>query len=180
MEGDILVTLDEVLHGSVRTIRQQRTDQRTGETDTQTMRVKIPPGVREAQLIRLAGKGRAGAGGAESGHLYLRVVFAKHPEFRVRDANLYHDLELFPWAAVLGGSVRIPTLDGTVDLRVPPDTRSGREFRLRGLGLPVENGARGDLFARVSIQLPARISTEDRVLWEQLAAKNSSPKENAS
>ena len=180
VEGDILVTLDEVLHGSERTIRQQRTDRRTGETATQTLRVKIPSGVREAQLIRLAGKGRDGMGGAEAGHLYLRVVFAKHPEFRVRDANLYHDLELAPWAAVLGGSVRVPTLDGTVALRIPPDTRAGREFRLRGLGLPGTNGARGDLHVRVSIQIPPRITPAERVLWEKLAAASASQPENAS
>ena len=121
-----------------------------------------------------------GMGGAEAGHLYLRVVFAKHPEFRVRDANLYHDLELAPWAAVLGGSVRVPTLDGTVALRIPPDPRAGREFRLRGLGLPGTNGARGDLHVRVSIQIPPRITPAERVLWEKLAAASASQPENAS
>ncbi len=82
IEGDILVTLDEVLHGSTRTINLQRTDPRTGKSTTQTLRVKIPPGVREAQLIRLAGKGQEGVGGGDPGNLYLRVKFAKHPDFR--------------------------------------------------------------------------------------------------
>jgi len=135
VEGDILVTLDEVLHGSERTIRLQRVDPRTGQPATQTLRVKIPPGVREAQLIRLAGKGRDGIGGGEAGNLYLRVTFARHPEFRVRGVDLYHDLDLSPWEAVLGATIRIPALDGLVSLRVPPGTTAGRDFRLRGLGL---------------------------------------------
>jgi len=169
-EGDILVTLDEVLHGSTRTIRLQRTDPRTGRSTFQTLLVKIPPGVRESQLIRLAGKGQEGAGGGDSGHLYLRVRFAKHPEFRVRGVHLYHDLELSPWEAVLGATVQIPTLDGRVSLKIPPGTTGGREFRLRGKGLPAGHGTRGDLHALVSIQVPSQLTPEQKVLWEQLAA----------
>ena len=171
IEGDILVTLDEVLHGSERTIRLQRPDPRTGATTMQTLQVKIPPGVREAQLIRLAGKGHDGIGGGGAGNLYLRVAFAKHPEFRARGANLYHDLELSPWEAVLGATIRIPTLDGTVALRIPPGTPAGREFRLRGLGLP-DHGTRGDLYALVGIQVPSETSPEQKALWEQLAVNS--------
>ncbi|MDD5520163.1 MAG: J domain-containing protein [Kiritimatiellae bacterium] len=180
IEGDILVTLDEVLHGSARTIRLQRTDPRTGQSSTQILRVKIPPGVQEAQLIRLAGKGQEGTGGGDSGHLYLRVKFAKHPEFRVRNANLYYDLELSPWEAVLGATIHIPTLDGTVALRIPPGTVAEREFRLRGKGLPTGNGTRGDLHAIVSIQVPSHLTTEQKVLWEQLATKSTfNPRRNS-
>ena len=171
IEGDILVTLDEVLHGSERTIRLQRADLRTGQPVTQTLRVKIPPGVREAQLIRLAGKGQEGLGGGDCGNLYLRVTFAKHPEFRVRGPHLYHDVDLSPWEAVLGASIRVPTLDGTVALRIPPGTTAGREFRLRGLGLPIASGTRGDLHVIVSIQVPSHLTPDQKVLWEQFAAK---------
>jgi len=170
IEGDILVTLEEVLHGAERTIRLQRPDPRTGAPVTQTLRVKIPPGVREAQLIRLAGKGRDGIGGGESGNLYLRVALAQHPEFRVRGGNLYHDVTLAPWEAVLGAIIHIPTLDGTVALTIPSGTVAEQVFRLRGLGLPVDNGTRGDLHAAVSIQVPARLTPEQKVLWKQLAA----------
>jgi curved DNA-binding protein len=170
IEGDILVTLDEVLHGSTRTIRLQRTDPRTGQSTLQTLRVKIPPGVREAQLIRLAGKGQEGVGGGDAGNLYLRVKFAQHPDFRVRDADLYYDLELAPWEAVLGASVQIPTLDGMVSLKIPAGTVSERRFRLRGKGLSTGDGTRGDLYASVSIQVPAHMTPEQKVLWEKLAA----------
>ena len=172
IEGDILVTLDEILHGSTRTIHLQRTDPRTGQSVTQTLRVKIPPGVREAQLIRLAGKGQEGIGGGDSGNLYLRVKFAQHPDFRVRGADLYYDLDLAPWEAVLGATVDIPTLDGTVSLKIPAGTMAERQLRLRGKGLPTSDGTRGDLYAVVSIQVPAHLTPEQKVLWEQLAAKS--------
>lgn len=172
IEGDILVTLDEVLHGSTRTIHLQRADPRTGQSVTQTLRVKIPPGVREAQLIRLAGKGQEGIGGGDSGNLYLRVKFAQHPDFRVRDADLYYDLALAPWEAVLGATVDIPTLDGTMSLKIPAGTLAERQLRLRGKGLPTSDGTRGDLYAVVSIQVPVHLTPEQKVLWEQLATKS--------
>jgi len=172
IEGDILVTLDEVLHGSTRTIKLQRTDPRTGQTTAQTLQVKIPPGVRAAQLIRLAGKGQAGVGGGNSGNLYLRVKFAQHPDFRVQGADLFYELELAPWEAVLGATVDMPTLEGTVALKIPPGTTAERRFRLRGKGLPTRNGPRGDLHASVSIQVPTQLRPEQKILWEQLAAKS--------
>jgi curved DNA-binding protein len=172
IEGDILVTLDEIFHGSTRTIRLERTDSRTGQSTMQTLRVKIPPGVREAQLIRLTGIGQEGIGGGDSGNLYLRVKLAKHPEFRVRGADLYHDLELSPFEAVLGAAVYLPTPDGMVSLKIPAGTTTGRQFRLRGKGLPTGEGTRGDLYAVVSIQVPSQVSPDEKSLWEQLAAKS--------
>ena len=170
IEGDLLVTLDDVLHGSTRTLKLQRTDPRTGQTTTQTLQVKTPAGVRVAQLIRLTGQGQEGSGGGDSGNLYLRVKFAQHPDFRVQGADLYYDLDLAPWEAVLGATVDMPTLDGTVSLKVPPGTAAERHFRLRGKGLPTLNGPRGDLHAIVSIQVPTQPSPEQKRLWEQMAA----------
>jgi curved DNA-binding protein len=172
IEGDILVTLDEILHGSSRTIHLQRVDPRTGQSSAQTLHVKIPSGVREAQLIRLAGKGQEGIGGGDSGNLYLRVKFAQHPDFRVHGADLYYDLDLAPWEAVLGATLDIPTLDGTVSLKIPAGTRAGRQLRLRGKGLPTRDGTQGDMYAVVSIQVPDQSTSEERKLWEQLAAKS--------
>jgi curved DNA-binding protein len=171
IEADILVTLDEILHGSTRTIHLQRADPHTGQSATQTLQVKIPAGVRESQLIRLAGKGQEGVGGGDSGNLYLRVKFAQHPDFRVRGADLFYDLDLAPWEAVLGATVDIPTLDATVSLKVPAGTLAEQQLRLRGKGLPTRDGTRGDLYAVVSIRVPARLTPEQKVLWEQLATK---------
>jgi curved DNA-binding protein len=165
VESAILVTLDEVVHGSTRTLRLQRADQ----AEVQTLRVKIPPGVREGQMIRVAGKGGEGSGGGAPGHLYLRVSFAQHPDFRVKENTLYHELELSPWEAVLGATVPVPTLEGNVSMKIPPGTVPGREFRLRGKGLPSGHGTRGDLHAVVSIQVPTQLTTAEKILWESLA-----------
>lgn len=172
IEGDILVTLDEVLHGSTRTIKLQRTDPRTGQSSLQTLRMKIPPGVREGQLIRLAGKGREGIGGGAAGNLYMRVKLAKHPDFSVLGADLYCDLELTPWEAVLGATVHIRALDGRVSLKIPAGTTAEQQFRLRGKGLPTGKGTRGNLYALVSIQVPSHLTPEQEVLWEQLARES--------
>lgn len=170
VEGDILVTLDEALHGATRVIRMQRIDPRSGQSTVHTLQVKIPPGVREGQLVRLVGKGQEGVGGGDSGNLYLHVKFARHPDFGVRGADLYVELELAPWEAVLGATIHIPTLDGMVSLKIPAGTAADRQFRLRGKGLPTQGAKRGDLYAIVSIQVPSRLTPDQRVLWEQLAA----------
>ena len=107
--------------------------------------------------------------GGATGDLYLRVRLARHPDFSVREADLYFDLDLAPWEAVLGVQTKIPTLDGVTSLRVPAGTAAGRQLRLRGLGLPRAEGTRGDLYATVRIRTPAAVSAEERVLWEQLA-----------
>ena len=172
IESDILVTLDEIMHGSTREIHLRRIDPRTGQSTMQTLEVKIPSGVREAQLIRLAGKGQEGFGGGEPGDLFLRVKLAQHPDFRVRGTDLYYDLELAPWEAVLGASVLIPTMDGTVSLKVPAGTRAGRQLRLRGKGLATRDGTRGDLYALVSIQIPTQPTAHEKKLWEQIAKKS--------
>ena len=170
IEGDILVTLDEAMHGSVRSISLERTNPRTGQTETHNIKVRIPAGVQEGQTIRVPGKGGEGANGGPSGDLYLRVRFAAHPDFSVRGANLYYDLELAPWEGVLGTTVSVPTLDGRVNMRIPPGTNNGQQFRVRLRGLPKgQNGQRGDLFVVVNVQLPKQISEEERRLWEQLS-----------
>jgi curved DNA-binding protein len=171
IEGDILVTLEEALHGATREVSVRKTNPQTGQTETNTYRVRIPAGVREGQRIRLAGRGHAGAGGA--GDLYLRVKLAKHPEFRVRDQDLYYDLPLAPWEAVLGARVHVPTLDGRATLTIPPGTTRGQQFRLRGQGLPTGAGNRGDLYAVVTIETPATVSAAERALWEQLRDRSS-------
>ncbi len=172
IEADILVTLDEIVHGSTRTINLQRTDPRTGQSVMQTLRVKIPPGVRQSQLIRLAGKGQEGIAAGEPGNLYLRVKFAQHPDFRVHGTDLYYDLDIAPWEAVLGITVDIPTLDGTVSLKVPAGTRAQQQLRLCGKGLPSHDKTWGNLYAVVSIQIPAHLTPEQKILWEQLAKKS--------
>jgi curved DNA-binding protein len=170
IEGDLLVTLDEVLRGGTRTISLQRADPRTGETKTETIKVRIPPGVQDSQVIRVRGKGGEGTGGAPAGDLLLRVRLAAHPEFRAVGADLYHDLEIAPWEGVLGATVTVPTLGGgQVKLRIPAGTNNGQQLRMRGLGLPKgKSETRGDLYVVADVQLPPRATNEERALWEKL------------
>jgi curved DNA-binding protein len=169
VEADLLVTLEDALRGSKRKVTLRRPAQDGGEDRLDTYQVKIPAGVHEGQRIRLAGQGGAGYGGAAAGDLYLRVKLARHPEFSVDGADLNYDLDLAPWEAVLGVTVKIPALDGLTSLRVPPGTMSGSRLRLRGLGLPREDKTRGDLYATVRIQVPAKVSDEEKAEWEKLA-----------
>ncbi len=169
VEADLLVTLEEALHGAMRKISLRRADGRTGEERTDTYQVRIPPGVHEGQRIRLAGQGTPGQGGGAPGDLYLRVRLARHPDFEVEGSDLSCELEITPWEGALGVQAKLATLDGTTSVRVPPGTSSGAKLRLRGLGLPRESGGRGDLYATVQIHVPPLVSAEERKLWEQLA-----------
>jgi curved DNA-binding protein len=170
VEADLLVTLEEILRGAQRKVSLRRPSDDGAAERTNSYNVRIPPGMREGQRIRLAGQGGAGHGGAAAGDLYLRLRLARHPDFNVDGTDLYHDLDLAPWEAVLGVKVKIPTLDGTTTLTVPAGTAAGRQLRLRGLGLPKADGTRGDLHASVRIQTPVTISDEERGAWEKLAA----------
>lgn len=171
VEGDILVTLHEVMDGSVRSISLQRIDPRTGETETETFKVRIPPGAQEGRRIRVPGKGSPGSGGGEPGDLFLRVRLAAHPDFEVRGGDLFYELALAPWEAALGAQVVVPTLAGQVKLRIPPGTSSGRNLRVAGQGLRKgASGDRGDLYVVTTIEVPVELTKPERELWEKLAA----------
>ncbi len=170
IEGDILVTLDEVMNGSQRTISLQRTNPRTGKSDTHSFKVRIPPGVQEGQIIRLQGKGDEGTRSGAAGDLLLHVRFGAHPYFRVEGSDLYFDLDLAPWEAVLGTSVTVPTLTGKVKVRIPPGKNNADHLRVRGQGLPKDKtGERGDLYVVIEVQIPEKINDNERELWEKLS-----------
>ena len=153
-EADLLVTLEEAVRGATRqiTVRRPGVNGRSERTDS--YQVRIPAGVREGQRIRLAGQGDPGkaSGRRPAGDLYLRVRLARHPDFRVEGSDLYCDLDLAPWEAVLGVQATISTLDGSTTVKVPAGAAAESQLRLRGLGLPKAEGGRGDLYATVRIQ----------------------------
>ena len=97
------------------------------------------------------------------------MKFAQHPDFRVEGHDLIHEHELKPWVAVLGGEVRVPTLEGSARLKIPAGTQNGRRFRMKERGLPQSGGARGDLYVVVGIDIPESVTPEQRKAWEQLA-----------
>jgi curved DNA-binding protein len=165
VEADIMVTLEEALHGSKRTVSLRR-----GNSDKiETYQVKIPKGGHEGQRIRLAGQGEAGAGGGRSGDLFLRVRLARHPDFTVAGSDLIHEAKIPPWQAALGGELQVPTLEGSARLKLPPGSQSGQRFRLRGHGLPTASGARGDLFVEAQVQIPKKLTDREREIWKELA-----------
>ena len=165
IEADLLVTLEEALHGAKKAISFRRGD----DSKVQTFEVRIPKGVREGQRIRLAGQGE-GAGAHGAGDLYLRVRFERHPDYEVDGSDLVYELDLPVARVVLGTEVEVPTLDGSVRLKIPSGTQPGRKFRLKGRGLPTKANERGDFFVKVEITLPAKVDEEARELWEKLAA----------
>jgi curved DNA-binding protein len=172
IQGDILITLDEVLKGAMRAISVRRPNPRTGREETETYQVRIPTGVQAGQLIRVAGKGGQGAGGGSAGDIYLHVRYAQHPDWRVRGSDLIGELELSPWEAVLGATVPVRTLEGSVSVKVAAGTQQGHLLRVRGKGLPAGAAKRGDLYVQVLIQVPTRTTKEGERLWKELASES--------
>ncbi len=169
IEGDILVTLEEVMHGDIRPISLQITNPRTGKAETHSFQVRIPPGVTDGKRIRVPGQGEPGGGGAPAGDLYLRVRHAAHPDFHTEGTDLYYDLDLAPWEAVLGTELTVPTLDGSIKLRIPAGSENGQQLRVRGRGLPIgKTGGRGDFHATLTVHLPTKSTPEELELWEKL------------
>lgn len=142
--------------------------------DGHEVTVNFPAGVRDGQLIRLAGQGGAGRSGAPPGDLFLRVALKPHPRFGRRGADdLDVDLPITPPEAALGTTVAVETPTGTARVRVPAGSSSGRRLRLRGRGLPKRGGGSGDLHAIVKIVVPKHLSDRQRELYEQLAESSS-------
>ena len=163
IEGDIMVTLEEAARGSVRTVNVKHGDRR------ESHQVKIPAGISDGQKLRLTGRGEHGSGGGEAGDLYLRVRFARHPDFEVDGHNLNYELELAPWEAALGAEISVPTLDARVNIKIPAGTASGQKLRVRNRGLPQRDGTHGDLLVVTKIVVPGTLSAAEKKLWEQLA-----------
>jgi curved DNA-binding protein len=163
VEGTVDLTLEEVLRGTKRTVNLEA----EGGPPRQ-VEVKIPPGIGDGQRVRAAGEG-AGASGAR-GDLYLRVHVLPHPQFERAGADLKTTATVPLTTAVLGGETMVPTLDGPIGIKVPPGSRPGRTFRLRGHGLPrlEAGGGRGDLLASLSVDLPAKLTDREREIFEEL------------
>src|SRR4030095_8720577 len=132
------------------------------------VRTRIPRGVTNGEKLRVPGKGGKGVNGGPDGDLYLDIEVADHPVYRVSGNDLYVDLPLAPWEAVLGTSVELPTPAGAVALKVPPGTRAGQQMRLSGRGM-TRGSASGHLYALVRIEVPSVVSDDQKALYRQLA-----------
>lgn len=135
----------------------------------QAFRARIPKGATQGQRLRLPGKGGRGFNGGRSGDLYLDISLRPHALYRPNGHDLYLDLPLAPWEAVLGTSVEVPTPGGRVRLKVPAGTAAGQQLRLPRRGLPKPQGGAGDLYAIVQIVVPPAVGEAERALYQQLA-----------
>jgi DnaJ-class molecular chaperone len=168
VESVIGITLEEAHRGAARTITFPGPDGKP-----KSIRVTIPAGVSNGQILRVANEGQPGAGGGPSGDLFLSLRIEDHPVFKVlHDADLEIDLPVAAWEAALGAKVRTPTVEGPVELTIPPNTQSGRRLRLRGQGLNRRSGGRGDQYARIKIVNPSTLSPAERDLFEKLASES--------
>ena len=138
---------------------------------TRTLSVKVPAGVDEGDRIRLSGEGEAGRNGGPAGDLYVEIRIKPHKIFERDGANLSCEVPVSFAAATLGGEVELPTLDGSVSLKIPAGTQSGRVFRLRGKGVTtVRDSRKGDLFAMVAVETPVNLTSEQKDLLEKFEA----------
>lgn len=134
---------------------------------SRTLKVRIPAGVTQGQQIRLAGQGRGGLDGGSKSDLFLEVELQPHPLFRVDGKDIHLDLPITPWEAALGAKVKVPTLGGRVDLKIPPGSQSGGKLRLKGRGLG--GSKRGDQLVILQITTPIADSAPARALYEKMA-----------
>jgi curved DNA-binding protein len=137
------------------------------------VKVRIPPGIEDGGRVRLPGKGRAGRRGGRAGDAYLVIRVEPHPRLRREGRDLVGEVPIGVITATLGGKVAVATLDGQATISIPPGTRSGQRFRLRGRGVPASGGQpAGDLHAVIQIHPPARLDPRSRELFEELARLN--------
>jgi DnaJ-class molecular chaperone len=189
ISSPIEVTLEEAYHGSMRVVQLQTEEPCTacggtgrvgnrvcticngagGKVIPKRLEVKIPAGVRDGSRIRIAGKGSPGRAGGSKGDLYLVVKVLPHKVFERKGDDLYTEVSVPLSTAILGGEVRLPTLNGKVSLEIPPETQNSKVFRLTGKGMPrLGNSDYGSMVARVKVVLPTNLTEEEKKLFERL------------
>jgi DnaJ-class molecular chaperone len=137
------------------------------------IQVRVPVGVSDGATLRLAGKGDAGRAGGDPGNLLLRIVVEPHGRFRRDGRDIYCDVTVGLARAALGGTIQVPTLDGTSTISLPAGTRSGQKLRLRGQGVSGKgNQVAGDLYAVIQIQPPTSLDARSRELLEEFQRLN--------
>jgi curved DNA-binding protein len=166
----VLLDLEDAFSGATRQINLQvpaMDAQGRVRLNTRTLNVKIPRGVKEGQIIRLAGQGAPGAGESTAGDLLLEVHFKPHPRLRPDGRDLHLTLPVAPWEAALGSIIAVDLPGGSVKVRIPEGAQSGRQLRVRGKGIPGEPP--GDLLLDIQVVLPSADSPKARQLYETMA-----------
>ena len=170
------ITLEQAAQGTVLDLNldmPEYDDQGRVRRVPRTFKARIPKGVTDGQKMRLAGKGGRGSHGGKDGDLYLNIALQPHPLFRPSEHDLYLDLPVTPWEAALGATVEVPTLEGSVSLKIPAGTPGGRKMRLAGKGLPKPKGGHGDQYVLIQIAIPSELTEQERAIYQQLAEVSS-------
>lgn len=165
----VMIDLEDAYLGATRTLTLKHTELGADgrpQLKERTLNVRIPKGVRRGQHIRLAKQGGAGIGKGQPGDLYLEIEFRPHKLYHVEGKDVYLDLPVTPWEAALGATVKIPTPEGTVDLKIPSGSSSGRKLRLKGRGIPAKMS--GDYYVIIQIALPPADSETAKAAYREL------------
>jgi len=163
LEQPVEISLEEAYHGCSRIMEMG---------DGRRLEVTIPPGVATGSRVRMAGEGEPGRDGGRSGDILLRITVREHPRFRRKGDDLYTELPVDLYKLVLGGTVAVNTIKGRVELSIPPETKAGQSFRLRGQGMPhLRNPSQhGDLYVEVQPIIPQGLTEREQELFGELRA----------
>lgn len=171
LHAQVSIDLEDAFHGTTQTLTLNvpQVDPASGRLvdKHKRLQVRIPKGIQEGQKIRLSGQGAPGMGGGPAGDLYLEVHFKPHRWFRLEGKNLHLDLPITPWEAALGAKVAVPTLEGKVELKIPPGSQTDKKLRLKGKGLA--GNPPGDQYVILKIHTPPADTDEKKRLYEQMA-----------
>jgi len=180
-EAEIEVELAELFSGATRTIKFQVFEAGVdGKVipKEKTLQVKLPKGVTNGSIIRLAGQGEKGFGGGKSGDLLLRISIRPNSRFHVVGHNLHTLVAISPWEAALGAKIPVQTMEGTVNLSIPAGAQNGKRLRLRGRGLPGKEASDGDMIVEIDIRVPHPLTDNEKELFEKLSnISNFNPRE---
>jgi curved DNA-binding protein len=160
--AEITISLEEAYHGTNRKI----------SLNGQTLKLNIKPGIQDGHRLRLSGKGSPGAGGGASGDLFIKINLAKHPYVQRQGDDLYIDMKVDLYTAILGGKTEVQTLNGKIKVDIAKETKNGKTLRLKGMGMPLYNqrGKFGDLYLNVVVDIPSNLSKKEEDLFRQLRA----------
>ncbi len=154
------ITLEEAYHGTSRLL----------ELNGQKLRIKIKPGIQDGQLLRIKGKGGRGSQGGPAGDLLINVLVEEHPLYKRKDYDLFKEVRVDLYTAVLGGKIEVDTLKGKVKVNIPPGTENGKLLRIKNRGMPHydEMSKFGHLYININVEMPKNLSSEETALFEKL------------
>jgi len=168
----IVVDLEDAFHGATRSITLQSAElDEHGKVHTRnhTIQVKIPSGIKEGQQLRLKNQGATGMGQGTKGDLYLEIHFNPHAFYRAEGRDLHMQLPVTPWEAALGATIKTPTPDGGVSIKIPAGSNSGKKMRLKGKGIP--GNPAGDIYVTLSVMTPPADNEQAKALYHEMESK---------